>query len=154
MTNPTDLYNQIKTFIFGIMLYLHIEKELLLILFSVIMINMIAGGLKAIFLEEMKFSIAIWWAGLLKKSLLLIIIMLLGLLSRGMGFQDFKIMVTIVMKAMLLSEAIKVMNNVRSIYDKKEYKSSDFISLLIEKITEFIGFKMKKILEFFGNEKK
>lgn len=152
MNNLTDIYNQLKAFAFGLLIFLHIDKDLLVILFSLILVNMVTGGLKAILLESMKFEFEIWWGGLAKKCLLLILILTVGLLARGLGLYEFKPMVTIVMKAMFLSEAIKIMNNIRSVFDKKEHKSSDFISLIIGKLTAFFGFYINKILMFFDKD--
>lgn len=149
MNTYSDFYNQFKTFVFGILIFLNIDKDVLIFLFCLIMINMATGGLKAIMIPEMKFSLDTWWAGLAKKSLLIIMILAIALLTKGLGFHEFKPLVTIVMKAMLLSEAIKILNNIRSIFDKKEHQSSDFISVLIGKMTDFFGFQINKLLTFF-----
>lgn len=142
-----EILNQIKTFFFGVLIYLNIDKDLLFILFLVIMTNMVTGGIKAILVPTLKFEIDIWWGGLAKKCLLLILLLTVGLLARGLGFDEFKPIVSTVMKAMLLSEGIKVLNNIRSVFDKKEYKSSDFISIIIEKITDFLGFQINKLMK-------
>ena len=144
--------DQIKSFIFGILLYLQIDKEIAMILIILICANMLTGGAKAIVIPEMKFSFKTFYAGLIRKSLLLIIIMVLALISKGLGFTDFKLMVTIVIKAMILSEGISVFNNIRSVYDKKEYKSRDFISEIIGKISNYLQFYMNKIMKFFDND--
>jgi hypothetical protein len=114
---------------------------------------MTVGGLKAIIVPTMQFSINTWWFGLVKKCLLLVLIMSVGLLSRGLGFSEFKDFVTIVMKAMLLSETIKILNNIRSIFDKKEHKSADFISILVEKLTIFLSLYFNNFLKIFEPKK-
>jgi len=90
-----------------------------------------------------------FWAGLLKKASLLIIIMVLALISKGLGFDDFKQMVTIVMKIMVLNEGISVFNCIRSIRAKKEFKSNDFISVLIEKVESNLTKYMDKLIKLF-----
>ena len=129
--------DQIKSFIFGILLYLQIDKEIAMILIILICADMLCGGAKAIVIPEIKFNFKTFYAGIIRKSLLLIIIMVLALISKGLGFTDFKLMVTIVIKAMILSEGISVFNNIRSVFDKKEHKSTDFISEIIGKISNF-----------------
>ncbi len=153
MIEKIDHYiDQIKAFVFGVLIYLQIDKEIAMILIILICANMLCGGAKAIVIPEIKFSFKTFYAGLIRKSLLLIIIMVLALISKGMGFADFKLMVTIVMKAMILSEGISVFNNIRSMYDKKEYKSRDFISQIIGKISNYLHFYMEKIMKFFDND--
>lgn len=110
---------------------------------------MFVGMLKAIFVPELSFEFKLFWGGLVKKILLLVIVLTLSLLAKGLGLNEFQPMTAIIMKAMLLSESIKILNNTRSILNKKEYKSSDFISIIIEKITEFLGTKINKLLIFF-----
>jgi hypothetical protein len=61
-------------------------------------------------------------------------------------------MVTIVIKAMILSEGISVFNNIRSVFDKKEHKSTDFISEIIGKVSNYLQFYMNKIMKFFDND--
>ena len=141
--------DQLKAFIYGLFLYLNIDKEIAFILVMLITADMITGSLKTIFVKELTLSVNEFWKGLIKKALLLIVVMVLALISKGLGFSDFKIMVTIVMKAMLLGEGISVINNIRSVYDKKEYKSSDLITMIIEKISEFLNLYLEKILSFF-----
>jgi toxin secretion/phage lysis holin len=144
--------DQIKTFIFGILLYLQIDKEIAMILIILIFADMLCGGAKAIVIPEIKFSFKTFYAGIIRKALLLIIIMVLALISKGLGFTDFKLMVTIVIKAMILSEGISVFNNIRSVFDKKEHKSTDFISEIIGKVSNYLQFYMEKIMKFFDND--
>lgn len=141
--------NEIKAFLYGLIIYLQIDKEIAEVLVYLILADMIIGGIKAAVIPEMHFRITTFWAGLLKKSLLLIIIMVLALVSKGMGFTDFKLMVTIVMKIMVLNEGISVFNSIRSIIAKKEFKSNDFISILIERIERYLTKYMEKLIKIF-----
>jgi toxin secretion/phage lysis holin len=151
MNSLHNYYDQFKAFLFGILLYLQIDKEIAIILVSLICADMFVGGIKSIILEELEFKFKTFYAGVIRKSLLLIIIMVLALISKGLGFADFKLMVTIVIKAMILSEGISVINNVRSVFDKKEHKSTDFISAIIGKISNYLQYYMEKIMKFFDN---
>ena len=152
MDKLENYYNQIKTFIFGILIYLQIEKQIALILIILIFTDMVVGALKAISLKELEFTYKSFYAGLIRKSLLLIIIMVLALISKGLGFKDFRLMVDIVMKAMILSEGISVINNIRSVFDKKEHKSTDFITKIIEKISTYLQFYMERVMKLFDND--
>lgn len=146
--------SELKAFLYGSIIYLQIDKEVAKVLIILIFLDMILGTLKSVFLENLKFSLEIFWKGFLKKVLLILVVMVLALVARGLGFDDFKIMVTTVMKIMILNEGISAFNSVRSIYDKKEYKSNDFISILIEKISNYLIAYLDKLLKFFDNNTK
>jgi toxin secretion/phage lysis holin len=152
MDKIQNYFDQLKAFVFGVLLYLQIDKEIAMILMILICADMVCGGAKAMVIPDIKFSFKTFYAGIIRKSLLLIIIMVLALISKGLGFTDFKLMVTIVIKAMILSEGISVFNNIRSVFDKKEHKSTDFISEIIGKISNYLQFYMNKIMKFFDND--
>jgi hypothetical protein len=141
--------NEIKAFLYGLVIYLQIDKEIASVLVVLILADMFIGGIKAAVVPNMYFRLSTFWAGLLKKSLLLIIIMVLALVSKGLGFSDFKLMVTIVMKIMVLNEGISIFTSIRSIISKKEFKSNDFISILIEKIEKYLTKYMEKLIKMF-----
>ena len=141
--------NEIKAFLYGLIIYFQIDKDVSIVLITLIFIDMFAGAIKAAVVPEMEFRLTTFWAGLLKKSLLLIIIMVLALVSKGLGFTDFKEMVTIIMKIMVLNEGISIFNSIKSIYKKQEFKSNDFISILIEKIEATLTKYMDKLIKIF-----
>lgn len=141
--------NEIKAFLYGVIIYFQIDKDVSIVLITLIFIDMFAGAIKAAVVPEMEFRLTTFWAGLLKKSLLLIIIMVLALVSKGLGFTDFKEMVTIIMKIMVLNEGISIFNSIKSIYKKQEFKSNDFISILIEKIEATLTKYMDKLIKIF-----
>lgn len=143
--------NQLKTFLYGIILYLQIDAQVATVLIYLIFLDMLAGSVKASVVPNMTFSISNFWQGLLKKALLLIIIMVLALTALGLGFSDFRDMVSTVMKIMIVNEAISIFNNIRSVYNRKEYKSSDFISILIEKIESHLSALMNKLMKIFDD---
>lgn len=143
--------NEIKSFFYGLMLYLQIDKEVAIILISLILIDMFAGSIKAVIVPELKFSFGTFWAGFIKKAFLLIIVMVLALMARGLGYDDFKILPLYVMKIMIVIEGASIINCGRSIMAKKDYKSSDFMTILIDKIESFIMRYLEKLLKFFDN---
>ncbi|MDV7399884.1 phage holin family protein, partial [Arthrospira platensis SPKY1] len=95
--------NQLKTFLYGIILYLQIDAQVASVLIYLIFLDMIAGSVKASVVPNMTFTISNFWQGLLKKALLLIIIMVLALTALGLGFSDFRDMVSTVMKIMIVN---------------------------------------------------
>ena len=116
-----NYYDQIKTFIFGILLYLQIDKQTAFILIVLIFCDMFTGAGKALTLDKLEFSYKTFYAGLIRKSLILITPMLLALIGKGIGIDAFKLFVEIVMKIMILTEGSSSINNIRSILDKKEH---------------------------------
>ena len=139
--------NEIKGFLYGLVVFLQIDAYVAKILIALIVTDMVSGAIKSAMLPEMTFKKSILSVGLLKKSVLLIIIMTLALVAKGVGIEDFKIGVSIAMKIMVLNEGLSIIYNCRSMYDMKEYKSNDFISLLLEKIGNLIVFTMEKLMK-------
>ena len=70
---------------------MHIDKDVALVLIYLIFADMVAGGIKSLYVKELSFSFKSFWAGLVRKSLMLLLIMVLALIARGLGFQDFKL---------------------------------------------------------------
>lgn len=139
--------NEIKAFLYGLIVYLQIDAYVAKCLIVLIVLNMATGSIKSATIPELTFKKSTLSVGLLKKSVLLIIIMALALMAKGLGIEDFKIGVSIVMKVMILNEGLSIVYNCRSIYDMKEYKSNDFISMLLEKIGNAIIVAMDKLIK-------
>jgi len=146
-----DYANEIKTLLYSFLVYLNIDYDVAIIMIVLIFTDMFVGAVKSVALPAMSFSIETFWAGLIKKSILLIIVMVLALTARGLGFADFRLMVTTVIKIMILNECISIFNSCRSVLDKKQHKSSDFISKLIELIGNYLLFYIDKLFNFFDN---
>lgn len=145
-------YNEICAFIYGAIIYLQIDTEVAKILVYLIIIDMSMGTLKSIVIKSMTFKMNVLITGMIKKAFLLIIIMVLALLGRGLGFDDFKMLLTILMKIMLVNETLSIFNSFRSIKDKKEYKSTDFISLIIDKVEKMLVYYMDKLMKIFDDK--
>ncbi len=146
--------NEIKSFFYGVMLYLQIDKEVSMILITLILIDMFAGSIKAVLVPELTFSFSTFWAGLIKKVFLLIIVMVLALMAKGLGYNEFAVLPLYVMKIMIVIEGASIINSGRSIIAKKNYKSSDFLTILIDKIESFILVYLDKLLKIFDNNSK
>lgn len=144
--------NEIKAFLYGAIIYFQMDKEVSIVLVSLILMDMFVGAIKAVLVPTLEFRLTTFWTGLLKKSLLLIIIMALALVVKGIGFSDIRQIVAVVMKIMVLNEGLSIINSIRSIYHKKEYKSNDFISVLIEKIELTLTKYMDKLIKMFDDK--
>lgn len=149
-----NYWNQLKAFIYGLFIYLQIDKDLALILVYLILTDMVVGVVKSVSLSGLSFSMELFWKGLLKKAMLLIIIITLGLVGKALGFEDFKLLVQVVIKIMIINEALSVINGIRSVYDKKIYKNNDIISLLISKIQNYFNDFLDKFLSIFDSSNK
>lgn len=146
--------NEIKTFLYGVLAFCQVDADVARILVILIFLDMLLGTLKSCVVPELRLSVNTFWLGLIKKALILIIIMVLALVAKGLGFDDFKVMVAIVIKIMIVNEGISILNNIRSVWNKKVYKSSDFISLLIEKIEIILTSYINKLIHSFDNNDK
>lgn len=139
--------DQLKAFLYGVIIYLQMDKEITMILMYLVALDMLFGSIKAATLEDLKFEMRFFWKGLVKKALLLIVIMVLALVSRGLGFEDFRILIINVMKIMILAEGFSIITSLRSIWDKKLYKSNDFISVLLAKIGNILSKYLDKLMK-------
>lgn len=148
-----EIKEQITAFFYGAIIFLQIDHSVAKILIWLILADMILGAIKAAIVPELKLSISTFWLGLIKKSMLLIFVSVLALLMKGLGYTDFREMVKVVMKIMILNEGISAINCIRSILARKEYKSSDFISMLLEKVEKFLTTWIKKLFGFFEENK-
>lgn len=148
-----EIKEQITAFFYGAIIFLQIDHSVAKILIWLILADMILGAIKAAVVPELKLSISTFWLGLIKKSMLLIFVSVLALLMKGLGYTDFREMVKVVMKIMILNEGISAINCIRSILARKEYKSSDFISMLLEKVEKFLTVWIKKLFGFFEENK-
>jgi hypothetical protein len=77
--------------------------------------------------------------------------MVLALMAKGLGYNEFAVLPLYVMKIMIVIEGASIINSGRSIMAKKDYKSSDFLTILIDKIESFILVYLNKLLKIFDN---
>ena len=128
------------------------DKDVTIILLALISIDMLFGAIKAATLDSMQFELVAFWRGLIKKVLMLTSIMVLALIAKGLGFEDFRLLVLNVMKIMILAEGISIITSIRSIWDRKEYKSNDFISVLLGKVGDFLAKWIDKLIRAFDDK--
>ena len=144
--------DQFKAFLYGAIIYFQMDKDVTIILLALISIDMLFGAIKAATLDSMQFELVAFWRGLIKKVLMLTSIMVLALIAKGLGFEDFRLLVLNVMKIMILAEGISIITSIRSIWDRKEYKSNDFISVLLGKVGDFLAKWIDKLIRAFDDK--
>lgn len=137
MTNIHEYSNELKSLIYGAILFLQIEIDVALILISLMCLDTLFGMIKATLIETLTFSWKALFKGLCVKLIILLIPMTVALVAKGLGMSDFKILVAIVMKALVISEGSSIWNSFLSIKKGEEIKQTDLVAVLIERISNY-----------------
>jgi phage-related holin len=137
MTNLHNYSNELKSLIYGAILFLQIEIDVALILISLMCLDTLFGMIKATLIETLVFSWKALFKGLCVKLIILLIPMTVALVAKGLGMSDFKILVAIVMKALVISEGSSIWNSFLSIKKGEEIKQTDMVAVLIERISNY-----------------
>lgn len=137
MTNIHDYSNELKSLIYGAILFLQIEIDVALILISLMCLDTLFGMIKATLIETLTFSWKALFKGLCVKLIILLIPMTVALVAKGLGMSDFKILVAVVMKALVISEGSSIWNSFLSIKKGEEIKQTDLVAVLIERISSY-----------------
>jgi hypothetical protein len=137
MTNLHNYSNELKSLIYGAILFLQIEIDVALILISLMCLDTLFGMIKATLIETLVFSWKALFKGLCVKLIILLIPMTVALVAKGLGMSDFKILVAIVMKALVISEGSSIWNSFLSIKKGEEIKQTDMVAVLIERISSY-----------------
>lgn len=106
------------------------------------------GAIKAIHLDDLRFTFRKLLWGIVSKATILLIPMLLALVSLGLGY-DFKWVVQIVLKILIVSEGISSITNILSIKEKKNIENTDYISKLLHSTRNFLKNKLDKLFKNF-----
>lgn len=104
------------------------------------------GILKSLYLKELKFTFKKLLWGIVSKSTILLIPMLLALVSLGVGY-DFKWIVDIVLKILIVSEAISSITNILSMKEKKNIENTDYVSKILHAIRDFLKKTIEKLIK-------
>lgn len=137
MNNIHDYSNELKSLIYGAILFLQIEIDVALILISLMCLDTLFGMIKATLIETLTFSWKALFKGLCVKLIILLIPMTVALVAKGLGMSDFKILVGVVMKALVISEGSSIWNSFLSIKKGEEIKQTDLVAVLIERISSY-----------------
>lgn len=137
MTQLHDYSNELKSLAYGAILFLQIELDVALILISLMCLDTLFGMIKATLIETLTFSWKELFKGLCVKLIILLIPMTVALVAKGLGMSDFKILVGIVMKALIIAEGSSIWNSFLSIKKGEEIKQTDLVAVLIERISKY-----------------
>ena len=142
----SSVWEEIKYLIYGLFAFLQIDIDVVFILGILMMIDTGLGIAKSVIVSKLKFTFAKLLWGLVSKAGILLIPMILALVAKGVGF-DFKWLVEIVLKILVVSEAISGITNILSIKEKKHIKNEDFISKLLHAVRQFFSDTLRKIIQ-------
>jgi hypothetical protein len=137
--------NQYTSLLYSAIAFLGIDREALFWYIIIMSFDMVLGAAKAVMVPELKFSTKHFFFGMLRKFMLLLIVLFVATLGKGLGYTDMLFITTKVIQLLMISEAISVMYCFKSIWQRKESKPEDFISILIESFIKYLGNKIEKI---------
>ena len=143
-----EYWHEIKTVIYLVFVFLNLDMDVVRILSILMLVDTALGTIKAIYLEDLKFTFKKLLWGIVSKSTILLIPMLLALVSLGLGY-DFKWVVDLVLKILIVSEAISSITNILSIKENKNIENTDYVSKLLHSIRNFLKNKMEKFIKRF-----
>lgn len=147
-TTISDFWQEIKTAIYILFAFLNIDMDIVKILSILMISDTILGVIKVIYLKELKFTFKKLLWGIVSKSTILLVPMLLALVSLGLGY-DFKWIVDIVLKVLIVSEGISSVTNILSIKEGKNIENTDYISKLLHAVRNFLNNKIEEFIKKF-----
>ena len=142
----SSVWEEVKYLIYGLFAFLQIDIDVVFILGILMMIDTGLGIAKSVIVSKLSFTFPKLLWGLTSKAGILLIPMILALVAKGLGF-DFKWLVEIVLKILVVSEAISSITNILSIKEKKHIKNEDFISKLLHAVRQFFSDTLRKIIQ-------
>jgi hypothetical protein len=137
MNNLHDYSNELKSLIYGAILFLQIEIDVALILITLMCLDSVFGMTKAILIDTLTFSWKELFKGICIKLVILLIPMTVALVAKGLGMNEFKILVGVVMKALIIAEGSSIWNSFLSIKKGEDIKQTDLVAVLIERISKY-----------------
>ena len=145
MNTIHEYSNELKSLIYGAILFLQIETDVALIVVILMCLDSLFGMTKAILIETMNFSWKELFKGICIKLIILLIPMTVALVAKGLGMNEFKILVSVVMKALVIAEGSSIWNSFLSIKKGEEIKQTDLVAVLIERISKYFKSIFDKI---------
>ncbi|MBS3739604.1 MAG: hypothetical protein KGY51_11535 [Psychroflexus sp.] len=145
-----DYWEELKYGIYLIFIFLDINIDIVKILSYLMLADTALGVIKTIIIKHLKFSFKELYWGVITKATILLIPMLVALTAKGLHY-DFRWLVNIVLKVLILSESISSLTNILSIKERKIIENTDFVSKLLRLLRLFF----KNIIDnFFKTLKK
>lgn len=123
--------NEFKTLIYGIFLYLNIDIEVVEILAILMTIDTLFGAVKVLRIKVEKFSFKMLMLGFTMKVVFILIPLVVALIGKGLGY-DWKSLVDISLKILIISEGISIFGNAIAIKTKADVKDFDIITRFLK----------------------
>lgn len=146
-----DILGGIKTFLYGIFIFLDLDVDTVKILAIMMAIDTVLGVLKALKLGN-KISFKKLLFGLITKASVLIIPMILALTAKALSF-DFTWFVNAVLNILVIAEAFSSITNILSIRQGKNLENGDFITKLLHSVRNGLGKLLNSLLDQVNNNK-
>lgn len=135
----------VKTFLYGVFIFLNIDVDIVKILAILMAIDTVLGVFKAIRLKKkISFKLLVW--GMITKVSILIVPMILALVAKAMSF-DFSWFVNAVLNILVLSEAFSAITNIISIKEGKSIENADFITKLLHAVRDGLAKLINKLFD-------
>ncbi len=148
----TEAITTVKTFLYGIFLFLDIDVNIVKILAILMAVDTVLGIFKAIRLrEKISFKKLIW--GMVTKTSVLIVPMILALVAKALSF-DFTWFVNAVLNILVLAEAFSSISNIISIKEGKQVENQDFITKLLHGVRKGLSNLINKLFKVINPEEK
>lgn len=145
-----DYWHEIKFVIYALFVFLQIDFDVVKILSYLMISDTVLGTIKAVYVSKIKFTFRKLMWGFVSKCTVLTIPMILALVSQGVGF-DFKWVVVVVLKVLIVSEGISAITNILSIKEKRQIENTDYISKLLHAIRNFYTKKINEFISKFNS---
>ena len=137
---------EIKALLYATFIFLQIDIDIVKILSILMITDTVLGVIKSIYVSKLRFTFKKLLWGIVSKSTILLIPMILALVALVLGF-DFKWLVELVLKILVVSEAISAITNILSIKEKKNIEDTDYISRLLHAIRNFFDKQLSNLIE-------
>lgn len=129
-------YNSIVILISSILAYLNIEKEPMMLLAILLIIDYATGLYKAKILEQSITSNKMKY-GVVSKMLLLLIPIVIAIGAKGVG-ADFEYALLVGINILIISEIYSIIGNIYSSRTKEELPEWDAVAIISKKIRTFL----------------
>lgn len=141
-----EYLHEIKLIVYVVFVGLNINVDVVKLLSWLMIIDSFLGVVKTIRIPELTFTFKKLLWGLVSKSFLLLVPVILALCGLALGY-DFKWLVDVVLKILIVSETISSITNILSVREKKEIKNTDYISVMLHAIRKFFTSKIDKFIK-------
>jgi|GEM_PF-816811 hypothetical protein len=138
-----DYWQETKTAIYLLFVFLNVDLDIVKILSILMMADTALGAIKAVYLKDLRFTFERLLWGLISKATILTIPMVLALVALGLGF-DFKWLIVLILRILVISEGISSITNILSIRKKENIENTDYISDILKGLRKFLESYLKK----------